>query len=63
MHASDTSPDRVACFHLIRFAVQDGFSLTAQQDIPFLQRVVVDIALPTWLELHQKQDQVVRSSI
>ncbi len=61
MRASYTSPDIVSRFHVIRFAVQDCFSLTAQQEIRLFERGVVDITLPVWLELHHKQGQVLRS--
>ena len=58
MHAAYTRPDIVPCLHMITLAVQDRFSLTAEQEIRFLERVVMHIALATRLELDHEQRQV-----
>lgn len=61
VRAAHAGPDVIASFHMVGLAVEDGFGLAAQEEIGFLEGVVVDIALASWLKLYHEESQVLRA--
>jgi hypothetical protein len=45
VRAAHTGPDVIASFHAVGLAIEDGFGLATQEEIGFLEGMVVDIAL------------------
>src|SRR5258708_4037589 len=46
---------------MICLAVEDCFGFTAQEEIGFLEGVIMDVALAVWLELYHEEGQVLRA--